>query len=221
MIKGGNSMDLRQRLLRLKAENGLTTEALSERSGIPKGTINKLLNGETRNPTGQTLRRLAQALNCPLETLYGETNARRAARLREDALEETEIVPICKRRIPVLGEIAAGKPIQCAEEAEVYAPIAGEEQCDVALRVHGDSMSGARLPDGDLVFSRAQEDVLDGQIAAVVIDGEATLKRVYHIPNGVRLVSENAKYAPMVFSYPAQDTIRILGLAIAFSGAIV
>ena len=121
----------------------------------------------------------------------------------------------------MLGEIAAGKPIQCAEETEVYAPIAGEEKCDFALRVHGDSMIGARIQDGDLVFIRAQEDVLDGQIAAVVIDGEATLKRVYHIPNGVRLVSENAKYAPMVFSYPAQDSIRILGLAIAFSGAIV
>ena len=55
-------MTLREKLLRLKTENGLTTDALSERSGVPKGTINKLLNGETRNPTTQTLRRLADAV---------------------------------------------------------------------------------------------------------------------------------------------------------------
>ena len=81
-------MDLRQRLLRLKAENGLTTEALSARSGIPRGTINKLLNGETRNPTAQTLKRLAEALNCPLERLCGSpeeiAGVYRASRLRED-----------------------------------------------------------------------------------------------------------------------------------------
>ena len=59
-------MNLREKLLLLKAEKGLTTEALSERSGVPKGTINKLLNGETRNPTAQTLKRLADALDCPL-----------------------------------------------------------------------------------------------------------------------------------------------------------
>ena len=62
--------------------------------------------------------------------------------------------------------------------------------------------------------------MLDGQIAAVIIDGEATLKRVYHIPGGVRLVSENAKYAPMVFTCPAHESIRILGLAVAFHAAI-
>ena len=64
-------MELCEKLNRLKTENGLTTEALSERSGVPKGTLNKLLNGETRNPTAQTLRRLARALNCPLDELCG------------------------------------------------------------------------------------------------------------------------------------------------------
>ena len=64
-------MELRDKLNRLKSENGLTTDALSERSGVPKGTLNKLLNGETRNPTAQTLKRLARALGCPLETLCG------------------------------------------------------------------------------------------------------------------------------------------------------
>ena len=55
-------MKLSKKLARLKAENGLTTEALSQKSGVPRGTLNKLLNGETRNPTIGTLKALAGAL---------------------------------------------------------------------------------------------------------------------------------------------------------------
>ena len=62
-------MELKDVLLKLKTENGFTTEQLSQRSGVPKGTLNKLLNGETRNPTGATLKKLAEALNCPVELL--------------------------------------------------------------------------------------------------------------------------------------------------------
>ena len=72
-------MELRDILTRLKTENGLTTEMLSVRSGVPKGTLNKLLNGETRNPTGGTLKKIADALNCPVQALYSG-----AAFLRED-----------------------------------------------------------------------------------------------------------------------------------------
>ena len=93
-------------------------------------------------------------------------------------------------------------------------------QCDFALRVSGDSMIGARIHDGDVVFIRSQEDVDDGQIAAVVIDDHATLKRVYHIPNGVQLLSENPKYPPMVFTYPEHECIRILGRAIGFQSRL-
>ena len=62
-------MKLSEKLARLKARRGMTTDALSLKSGIPKGTINKVLNGETRNPTISTLKALAEALECPLEWL--------------------------------------------------------------------------------------------------------------------------------------------------------
>ena len=88
--------------------------------------------------------------------------------------------------------------------------------CDFALRVRGDSMTGARIHDGDIVFIRSQEDVDDGDIAVVLLNDEATLKRVYHIPNGLTLLSENPKYPPMVFTWPDHDSIRILGLAVSF-----
>lgn len=219
-------MELCEKLNRLKTENGLTTEALSERSGVPKGTLNKLLNGETRNPTAQTLRRLARALNCPLDELCGAQpeipGVYRLGDLRDPAqklLDRGELMRVSVRKVPLLGEIAAGQPITCVEDISL-AECGDGVRCDFALRVRGDSMVGARIHDGDVVYVRRQDDVDDGQIAAVIIDGEATLKRVYHIANGLQLLSENSKYPPMIFTLPEHDDIRILGLAVAFTSRL-
>ena len=214
-------MNLREKLTKLKAENGLTTDALSELSGVPKGTINKLLNGETRNPTAQTLKRLANALGCELEYLCGRPDDIPGVYRLGDGqpLPHPDLTAIHRRKIPLLGAIAAGQPILCEEEIEIT-ECAGSIHADFALRVEGDSMVGARILDGDVVFIRRQDDVDDGQIAAVIIDDRATLKRVYHIPGGLQLLSENPKYPPMIFTYPEHDSIRILGRAVSFTSAV-
>ena len=81
-------------------------------------------------------------------------------------------------------------------------------------------MTGARIYDGDLVFIRRQSDVEDGEIAAVLVDDSATLKRVYKDTGAIRLHSENPKYRPMVFTADNCDSVRILGKAVAFQGTI-
>lgn len=201
-------MPLQNQLLQLKRRRGLTTEALSARSGVPVGTINKLLNGETRNPTARTLHRLAEALNCPYELLLGE------------APLPGNLLPIETRRVPVLGAIAAGRPIYADEENDCYIACDAALKCDFALRIQGDSMTGARINDGDIVFIRSQPDVENGEIAAVVIDDEATLKRVYHLKNGLQLLSENPAYPPMVFTFEEHESILILGKAVAFQSRL-
>ena len=129
------------------------------------------------------------------------------------------LMPVHRRALPLLGEIAAGTPIYADEDAElVYCD--DSLGCDFALRIRGDSMIGARIHSGDLVFIRSQDDVDDGEIAAVVVDGEATLKRVYHIKNGVQLISENPRYAPMIFTLEECDSIRILGKAVGFQSRL-
>lgn len=128
-------------------------------------------------------------------------------------------MPVLTRRVPLLGSIAAGEPILAEQELAVADCDAGIH-CDFALRVKGDSMIGARIHDGDVVFIRRQDDVADGQIAAVVIDDEATLKRVYHVKNGLQLLSENPKYPPMMFTLNECGAIRILGLAVGFTGIL-
>lgn len=220
-------MMLSERLAQLKTENGLTTDALSRLSGVPKGTLNKLLNGETRNPTVGTLAALSRALNCPIAALGGGAEPTAvdaipgvyrlgdAPKLRN----ADSLLPVARRRVPLLGSIAAGQPIY-AEQALDAADCDGAMHCDFALRVKGDSMVGARIRDGDIVFIRRQDDVDDGRIAAVIIDDEATLKRVYHIKNGLQLLSENPDYPPMVFTLEEYGSIRILGLAVGFSSRL-
>ena len=220
-------MQLYEKLAHLKTENGLTTDALSRQSGVPKGTLNKLLNGETRNPTVGTLAALARALGCPIEYLSGQAGPLPPGAIPGvyrlgslPALRNADsLLPVSKKRVPLLGSIAAGQPIY-AEEALDAAECDGSLRCDFALRVKGDSMIGARIRDGDIVFIRRQDDVDDGRIAAVIIDDEATLKRVYHIKNGLQLLSENPDYPPMVFTLEEHGSIRILGQAVGFSSTL-
>lgn len=220
-------MELREVLAKLKTENGLTTDLLSQLSGVPKGTLNKLLNGETKNPTGSTLKKIANALNCPVEMFYAQGSESTLC-LRERKTENVyggfirnmqDIMPVKSRAVPVLGEIAAGTPIYADENAEILF-CDDSIHCDFALTVRGDSMIDARIHDGDIVFIRAQDDVDDGDIAAVVLNDEATLKRVYHMKNGLQLLSANPKYAPMVFTLDECDSIRILGKAVGFQGKL-
>ena len=223
-------MELSEKLSRLKTENGLTTEQLSARSGVPKGTINKILNGETRNPTVGTLAALAEALECPLERLTGRPEdipgVYRLGHGRPSPAEAfpglrnaADLLPVKRAKVPLLGEIAAGEPIYAEERFDTL-ECDPDGACDFALRVHGDSMLGARIRDGDIVFIRRQPDVRDGEIAAVIIDDEATLKRVYHIKNGLQLLSENPKYPPMVFTLGEYGSIRILGRAVGFTSSL-
>lgn len=224
-------MKLSAKLALLKGENGLTTEALSQRSGVPRGTINKILNGETRNPTIATLSALADALRCPLSALCAQDapasqpneikGVHRGVAPWQPPLKNADsVLPVKRRHVPLLGAIAAGQPIYAEETATDAADCEGELPCDFALRVKGDSMVGARIRDGDIVFIRRQDDVDDGQIAAVIIDDEATLKRVYHIRNGLQLLSENPKYPPMVFTLEEYGSIRILGRAVGFTSRL-
>ena len=132
------------------------------------------------------------------------------------------LAPAGRKKLPLIGTIAAGQPIFCEEQVEVAA-CDGDASADFALRVQGDSMIGARIHDGDIVFIRRQDDVDDGRIAAVAIDGSATLKRVYRLADGrIELRAANARYAPIIIGGEGETrNVRILGKAVAFQGRII
>lgn len=134
----------------------------------------------------------------------------------------SNILPITKKKFPLLGNIACGEPIFADEDFEGYVEAGADIDADFCLRASGDSMVGARIHDGDIVFIKQQPIVDNGQIAAVLIENEATLKRFYYdqASDTVQLMAENPSYAPIVKMKSDLEDIRILGRAIAFQSII-
>lgn len=124
------------------------------------------------------------------------------------------------RKVPLLGAIACGEPILAVENVEEYIDIPKHIAGDFALICKGDSMINARIFDGDIVYIRSQRSVDNGEIAAVLIDGEATLKRVRLYEDRISLEPENPMYRPIIISGEEMNNVQILGKAIAFTSAI-
>lgn len=150
-----------------------------------------------------------------IEKIANYFHVQKADLVEEKRKPLKNIVPIERRMVPIIGQIAAGKPILADEHIEAFLPCDTGVHADFGLVVSGDSMIGADIHDGDVVFIRSQPIVDDGQIAAVRIDDDATLKRFYKNPDGCTLVSMNPQYPPMIFNSDNCDSIQIIGLAVA------
>ena len=124
------------------------------------------------------------------------------------------------RKIPLLGAIACGEPIYREEDEWISLP--NDIKADFCLRCQGDSMINARINDGDIVFIKSCPEVDNGQIAAVSIDNEVTLKRVYYYPEKNKLVlnPENPAYEPFVYMNEELNDVRILGRAVMFLSGV-
>lgn len=125
--------------------------------------------------------------------------------------------------MPLLGRIAAGNPSVVVEdiEAEIPLPRAYYRGRDLfALRVRGDSMIDAGIRDGDIAIVEKRPDAKSGQIAAVIVGDDATLKRVFHSASEVRLHAENPKYADRVFSRDELQSVLIAGVLIGIVRSI-
>lgn len=201
-------MKFNERLKELRLSKELTQEEFAKRIGISRSAVGMYEKGK-REPDFETLELFADFFNVDMNYLLGKSD------VNTDISSIKNIVPIEKRMIPVIGTIAAGKPITADEHIETYVPCDIDIHADFGLIIHGDSMIGAGIHDGDVVFIKEQPDVDNGQIAAVRIDDEATLKHVYKIPGGCMLVSDNPKYPPMTFTEENCDDIHIIGLAVA------
>lgn len=198
---------IRNRLKALRHERGMTLEALAEAIGTSKQTIHRYENGIIANIPPAKIEELAHVLGVTPAALMGWENERAKGR---------------PERVPMLGEIACGSPIFASEERGEHYFAAGGVTADFCLRANGDSMIGARIYDGDIVFIQAGEDVSDGDICAVIIGDEATLKRVYYHRDEEKLIlsPENPRYAPLVYVGRELEEIKILGRAVAFQSMI-
>ena len=206
---------LSNKLKELRREKKMTLEELAEKVGTSRQTIHRYETGKISNIPPEKIEALASALGTSPSKLMG---------WGEDFFDKFDnILPISIKRVPILGEIACGEPIYAEEQHESFASANDSLDADFCLKAHGDSMIGARIYDGDIVYIRSQNAVDNGEIAAVIINDEATLKRVYFYPNEGKLIlsPENPRYAPLVFVNEELENIKILGKAVAFQSTVI
>lgn len=209
------------RIRNRREELGLSQDELGRRLGYKsRSSINKI-ELDQRNLTQSKIKAIADALETTPAYIMG-WNEQDHKFDNEKPKFFDNLFSIEIKRFPLLGDIACGKPIMANEEKELYVEAGANIHADFCLRAKGDSMIGARIYDGDIVFIRKQEMVDNGEIAAVIIEDEATLKRVNYFPekNLLILKAENSKYEDLVYTGEQLDHIIILGKAVAFQSDV-
>ena len=198
---------------KLRKDHNLTQEQLGDILGVQKSAIAKYENGRVENLKRSTIQKMATYFNVsPLLFLgYDDIDP------KLDNLYE-----VSTQTLPMLGSIACGEPIYCEEDRKSYVLKGTEIKADFCLRAKGDSMINARINDGDIVFLRKQDIVNNGEIAVVIIDDSATLKRFYYYKekNLVILKPENPKYEDIILAGESLENVRVLGKAVAFQSDV-
>ena len=178
-----------ERIKEARKSAGLTQLELAKKTELSRSYIGDI-EKDRYNPSVSTLQLIATATNTPLE----------------DLLPSTKTVSPAGRgvRIPVLGRVVAGIPIEAVEEILDYEEITPELAATgefFALQVRGDSMEPT-LRDGDVVIVKKQPTVDSGDIAIVLVNGnDATVKEIKESPSGITLIGHNvAVYTPQFYS---------------------
>lgn len=208
-------MDIYAKIKQLREDRGMSQEALAQRTGYTdRSSIAKIEKGLV-SLSAEKISLFAKALGTTPGWLTGWGQ-------ESGDLPGNVISLPGAYRVPLVGTIACGKPILAVEEAEETVSVPDFVHADFALRCKGDSMINARIFDGDVVYIRSQPQVENGQIAAVRVGEEATLKRVYYAPDNQRVILRacNPLYPDLDYSGDELEQIEVLGLAVGFFSAI-
>lgn len=210
-------MNIGDRIKELRISSQLSQQELADKLNVAKQTVYKYENGIVTNIPSDKIEIMATLFRVTPQSIMGwDDTPFSPSDLSELYEKYPNIKPIKKVKIPMLGNIACGEPTFADEGHETYIETDGHINADFCLTCSGDSMI-PKIESGDIVFIRKQEIVDDGQIAAVLIEDEATLKRVYYdkANNILQLIAENPRYKPLVYSGPELDQIHILGKAVS------
>ncbi len=206
-------MKVGQYIKELRLSRDISQEELGKIVGVKRAAVQKWECGTVQNLKRTTIQKLAEYFDVnPATFVLDDTD--------EPNYEALGLKPIKLKKIPMLGEIACGEPIYANQEYETYIEASSDIQADFCLTAKGDSMINARIFDGDIVFIRKQSDVDNGEIAAVCINDEVTLKRVYKYPNRLELRPENPMHNVQNYEGEQLENIIILGKAVAFQSYV-
>lgn len=212
--------DFASRLSQALETRGMKAADLSKKTKVAEGTISCYINGRYEAKQNR-VQVFAEALDVNPAWLMGydvpmEAERSQPAPAPRPIPKGFEPMPKMKK-IPLVGSIACGTPILAEQNIDGHVDAPEDIRCDFALRCKGDSMIGAGIHDGDAVYIHIQPEVENGEIAAVRIGEEATLKRVYYDGTTLTLMPYNNAYAPMVYTGPQLEDVHIEGKAVGYT----
>ena len=210
-----SNIEIGRRLEDRRLELRLTMDEVANMVGIAKSTVQRYEKGKIGKIKLPVIESFASALNVNPNWLIGKSNEKNVAPHYSNVLPLPNFV-----KKPRLGTIACGNPTLAIQETSEYDSVPDYIHCDFTLTCKGDSMINARIFDGDIVYIRRQETVENGEIAAVLIDDEATLKRVRIFEDHLSLEPENPQYRPLVFWGEEMNNVHIIGKAVAFTSNV-
>lgn len=202
------------RIRQVRQEQDVTQQELADYIGVSKQAVYKYENNIVTNIPTDKVDAIAKRLKVSPAYLMGwEEKPQPAPRPIPKGFE-----PMPKMvKVPLVGSIACGTPILAQQNIDGHVDAPEDIRCDFALRCKGDSMIGAGIHDGDAVYIHIQPEVENGEIAAVRIGEEATLKRVYYDGTTLTLMPYNNAYAPMVYTGPQLEDVHIEGKAVGYT----
>lgn len=199
--QGGDKVYLAKNLKYLRLKNGLSQDYIADKLGYKSYTTIQKWEMGTSEPSVSVLDKLSKLYNVDMDSMYTvDLESSQSSSIKE------------YKRYPLLGEIAAGTPILAQENIVDYFFLDSKIHADFALKVKGDSMLGAGIFPNDIVFIRKQDILENGEIGAVLIENEATLKKFYREDNTIILQSENDMYKPIILT---NGNVKILGKLVA------
>ena len=189
-------------LKELREEAGLKQSEVANMLGVTRQAYHAYEKG-IRRPDPKTLKQLADIFHTSVDYILCGCG------------ERPEFLPIPDTiKVPRLGTISCGEPILSVQNYDEYDDVPTSIHCDFTVRAKGDSMTGARIHDGDIVYIRQQDVCEHGDIVAVLIGDEVVLKRFIRSNGIVMLMPENPKYLPIIVN--KDDNVRIIGKAVGF-----
>ena len=204
--------DMSEKIKSLRELHGLTLEQVGNAVGVGKSTVRKWETGQIANMRRDKIASLAKVLRTTPGYLMGWEPCPSESATQPTIPDGFQPLPDMVQ-VPLVGRIACGEPITAEENIEDIVSVPSVWHADFTLHCEGESMM-PRIHDGDLVAIRKQPAVENGEVAAVRIDGEATLKHVYLYPTYIELRPENPAFESIIRIGEDMNTVKIEGKAV-------
>ena len=205
-------MDVGEYIKTLRIKYGYSQEQLGAMVGVKRAAVQKWESGTVKNLKRETIKKLGEIFNVSPSSFIDDFS--------DTSLPGVMPLPRFVKK-PRLGVISCGEPISTEENFDGYDDVPENVNCDFTLKCEGDSMIGARIHDGDIVYIKQQSTAEYGQIAAVLVDGcETLLKKIYINDDNVVLQAANPEYPPITFYKEDMNRVSVIGVAVGFYSRI-